>query len=105
MTLLPSPQTSSDRITMLVSFHCQGCDASVLINSTSTNKAEKAGVPNRTLRGFDFIDRIKSLLEAECPGVVSCADIIALTARDAVGVIVRNFILSPSSFIYRWELI
>ena len=91
MVLLPSLETYSlYQVTMLVSFHSQGCDASVLINSTSTNQAEKSGVPNRTLRGFDFIDRIKSLLEDECPGVVSCADIIALTARDAVGVIVRN---------------
>ncbi|XP_042489797.1 peroxidase 3-like [Macadamia integrifolia] len=62
----------------------RGCDASVLLNSTSTNQAEKSGVPNQTLRGFDFIDRIKSLLEAKCPGVVSCADIIALVGRDAV---------------------
>ena len=91
MVLLPSLQTySMYQLIILVSFHCQGCDASVLINSTSTNQAEKSGVPNRTLRGFDFIDRIKSLLEAECPGIVSCADIIALTARDAVGVIVRS---------------
>ncbi|KAJ6835768.1 peroxidase 30-like [Iris pallida] len=66
----------------------RGCDASILINSTSANNStEKAGNPNKTLRGFDFIDRVKAAVEAECPGVVSCADIIALTARDAVGVI------------------
>ncbi|XP_058092534.1 peroxidase 3-like [Magnolia sinica] len=61
----------------------RGCDASVLLNSTS-NQAEKDAVPNRTLRGFDFIDRVKSLLEAECPGIVSCADIVTLATRDAI---------------------
>ncbi|KAF5481097.1 hypothetical protein F2P56_001782 [Juglans regia] len=62
----------------------RGCDGSVLLNSTSSNQAEKEGRPNQTLRGFDFIDRVKSLLEAECPGIVSCADTIALVARDSV---------------------
>ncbi|CAA3020633.1 peroxidase 3-like [Olea europaea subsp. europaea] len=64
----------------------RGCDASVLLNFTSStgNQTEKVAVPNQTVRGFDFIDRVKSLLESECPGVVSCADIISLTARDAV---------------------
>ncbi|KAA8526485.1 hypothetical protein F0562_008312 [Nyssa sinensis] len=62
----------------------RGCDASVLLNSTSNNQAEKVAIPNQTVRGFDFIDRVKSLLEAECPGIVSCADIIALVARDSI---------------------
>ncbi|KAA8524586.1 hypothetical protein F0562_011009 [Nyssa sinensis] len=62
---------------------CKGCDASILLNSTS-NQAEKVAPPNLTVRGFDFIDRVKSLLEAECPGIVSCADIIALVARDSI---------------------
>lgn len=69
----------------------QGCDASILINSTKNNEAEKDSAPDVTLRGYDFIDRVKSLVEEECPGVVSCADIIALVARDAVGVIVGNY--------------
>ncbi|RZC91129.1 hypothetical protein C5167_027195, partial [Papaver somniferum] len=62
----------------------RGCDASVLLNSTSNNQAEKDAQPNLTLRGFDFIDKVKSLVEAACPGVVSCADIISLAARDSV---------------------
>lgn len=72
-----------------VSYIIQGCDASVLINSTSSNSAEKDAVPNQTLRGFDFIDRVKNLVEVECPGVVSCADILSLVARDAVVVTVE----------------
>ncbi|XVE99944.1 hypothetical protein REPUB_Repub03eG0243700 [Reevesia pubescens] len=62
----------------------RGCDASILLNSTSGNQAEKDAPPNLTVRGFDFIERVKSLLDAECPGIVSCADIIALVARDSI---------------------
>ncbi|KAM0914406.1 hypothetical protein ACQ4PT_011587 [Festuca glaucescens] len=62
----------------------RGCDASVLLESTKGNVAEKDAKPNKSLRGFGSIERVKAKLEAACPGVVSCADVLTLMSRDAV---------------------
>ncbi|XP_058751947.1 cationic peroxidase 1-like [Vicia villosa] len=62
-----------------------GCDASVLLDDTSSFTGEKsAGANVNSLRGFDVIDNIKTQLETACPGIVSCADIVAAAARDSV---------------------
>ncbi|CAN4099633.1 unnamed protein product [Withania somnifera] len=62
----------------------RGCDASILLDSTPNNSGEKEALPNRSLGGYEVIDDIKKKLEQLCPHKVSCADILTLTARDAV---------------------
>lgn len=63
----------------------QGCDASVLLDDTGSFIGEKTANPNnKSARGFEVVDDIKARLEKACPQVVSCADILALAARDSV---------------------
>ncbi|OIT27157.1 PREDICTED: peroxidase 52-like [Nicotiana attenuata] len=62
-----------------------GCDGSLLLDDTSSFTGEKRAAPNvNSARGFEVIGNIKSAVEKVCPGVVSCADILAVTARDSV---------------------
>ncbi|TYJ41656.1 hypothetical protein E1A91_A03G037200v1 [Gossypium mustelinum] len=62
-----------------------GCDGSVLLDDTSSFTEEQTATPNNgSLRGFEVVDEIKAKVEKVCPGVVSCADILAIAARDSV---------------------
>ncbi|KAF8039162.1 hypothetical protein BT93_B1651 [Corymbia citriodora subsp. variegata] len=62
----------------------QGCDGSVLLDDTVTLQGEKKAPPSiNSLGGFRIVDRIKNMLESECPGIVSCADLLTIAARDA----------------------
>ncbi|THU59741.1 hypothetical protein C4D60_Mb07t05250 [Musa balbisiana] len=71
-----------------------GCDGSILLDDTSSFTGEKTANPNQnSVRGFDVVDDIKTAVEKVCPGVVSCADILAIAARDSV---VTVSIRSPS---------
>ncbi|KAJ1278723.1 hypothetical protein BS78_04G100400 [Paspalum vaginatum] len=62
----------------------QGCDASILLDDLPGSfVGEKTAFPNvDSVRGYDVINSIKAAVEANCSGVVSCADIVALAARD-----------------------
>ncbi|KAG6498771.1 peroxidase P7-like [Zingiber officinale] len=62
-----------------------GCDGSVLLDDAGSFVGEKGAGPNaNSLRGFNVIDTIKTAVELLCPKTVSCADILALAARDGV---------------------
>ncbi|KAK6923785.1 hem peroxidase [Dillenia turbinata] len=62
-----------------------GCDGSLLLDDTPTMVGEKLSLPNiDSLRDYEVIDEMKEALENICPGVVSCADIIVMAARDAI---------------------
>ncbi|XP_047333052.1 lignin-forming anionic peroxidase-like [Impatiens glandulifera] len=62
----------------------QGCDASILLDELATPTSERTALQNNnSARGYEVIDAIKAEVERICPGIVSCADILAVAARDA----------------------
>ncbi|PON75998.1 Peroxidase [Trema orientale] len=84
---IASPTTAAG--TLRLFFHdcfLGGCDASVLVSSTPFNSAERDADINLSLPGdaFDVVVRAKTALELACPNTVSCADILAVAARDLV---------------------
>nr|CAB3461415.1 unnamed protein product [Digitaria exilis] len=63
-----------------------GCDGSLLLDEDLPAIQTEKSVPanNKSARGFDVVDDIKAALEESCPGIVSCADILALAAEISV---------------------
>ncbi|KAF9624410.1 hypothetical protein IFM89_011335 [Coptis chinensis] len=63
-----------------------GCDGGVLLDDTASTPGEKGRTGNiNLLRGFEVIDNIKVQVDRACGRVVvSCADIVAIAARDSV---------------------
>lgn len=63
----------------------KGCDASILLDNTTSFRTEKDAFGNaNSARGFDVIDRMKAAVEKQCPRVVSCADMLTIAAQKSV---------------------
>ncbi|KAF6138568.1 hypothetical protein GIB67_032462 [Kingdonia uniflora] len=76
----------------------KGCDASLLLDDTSSFTGEKTALANvNSVRGFDVIDTIKIQVESVCAGVVSCEDILAIAARDSVVAIIGWKVMDDDS--------
>ncbi|XP_074309813.1 peroxidase 6-like [Silene latifolia] len=90
VTIKQQETPSTAAAVLRVFFHdcmVDGCDASTLVASNAFNpKAERDADINLSLPGdaFDLVTRIKTSLEIQCPGVVSCTDILATSARNLV---------------------
>ncbi|KAM7260398.1 hypothetical protein ACFE04_016139 [Oxalis oulophora] len=67
----------------------QGCDGSILLDDTSNFTGEKTALPNlNSVRGYEVIDKIKTAVDKVCGvGKVSCADILAVAARDSIQIL------------------
>ncbi|XP_078437071.1 peroxidase superfamily protein [Wolffia australiana] len=65
----------------------ESCDASLLLDSTRRSLSEKEADRSFGMRNFRYIEEIKDAVERECPGVVSCADILVLSARDGIAAV------------------
>ncbi|PIA41200.1 hypothetical protein AQUCO_02300181v1 [Aquilegia coerulea] len=64
----------------------QGCDASVLLEGSVAGPGEQEAPPNLTLRpdAIRLLNDLRERVHRACGQVVSCSDITALAARDAV---------------------
>ncbi|MQL82594.1 hypothetical protein Taro_015071 [Colocasia esculenta] len=62
----------------------QSCDASLLLETGNGTVSEKVSQRSFGMRNFKYVTAIKDALERACPSTVSCADIVALSAREGV---------------------
>ena len=62
----------------------QSCDASLLLATAKDVVSEQTSARSFGMRNFKYVNTIKQAVEKECPLTVSCADIVALSARDGI---------------------
>ncbi|KAG8376530.1 hypothetical protein BUALT_Bualt09G0073000 [Buddleja alternifolia] len=65
----------------------KSCDASLLLETANGVVSEKGSSRSFGMRNFKYVNTIKKALENECPNTVSCADIVALSARDGAAML------------------
>jgi hypothetical protein len=65
---------------------------------------EKTALPNiNSIRGFEVVDQIKAAVTKACKrDVVSCADILAIAARDSVAIV--SFLNSKILHFYPFKI-
>jgi Peroxidase len=82
----------------------QGCDASVLLDGSASGPGEQQAPPNLTLRAaaFKAINEIRALIDKACGRVVSCADVVAIAARDSVALVYISLCLSVSLSLFQY---
>lgn len=89
--------TGPAALVRLIFHDCQvgGCDASILLDTQPGIRSEMESEGNFGIRDIRFIDSIKGAVELVCPNTVSCADILAMAARDCVSITRGPYINIP----------
>jgi peroxidase len=62
----------------------------LLDNTDGIDSEKDAGPNNGSLDGFSVVDDIKTAVENVCPGVVSCADILAIASQISVSLVIPS---------------
>ena len=70
----------------------QGADASFLLRSDNfpSNTSEKDSEKQVGMRNSKYVNDIKEAVDAVCPGVISCADTLAVAGAAAVEIVSNN---------------